>query len=186
MAGTTNFVQVNPTAANQMNDATYDSNTLTTNGIGVDAILPSPWLNKVWFQASTFITALAAVIAGWGTGYTITDASISALQTQLTNFFTLVASGLAGWTKGSNSNGYWEISPTGRITQWGNNAATTGVITFPIPFTTLASINVEVTTTPSGSAGFVSVDQPSTTINNFTPVCNNPSSTNCNWFATGY
>jgi hypothetical protein len=87
MAGSTNFVQINPTATNQQNDSTYDADTRTTNGIGVNAILPSPWLNKAWFQSSTFIAAIAAVIAAFGPGYTITDTSISALETQLLAFF---------------------------------------------------------------------------------------------------
>lgn len=87
MAGTTNFVQTNPAAANQENDATYGANALTTGGVGVNDILPSPWLNKVWFQSSTFVAALAAVMAGWGAGLTITDASISALQTAMIAFF---------------------------------------------------------------------------------------------------
>src|SRR5208282_529553 len=90
MAGTTNFVQTNPTAANQQSDGTYDSFSLTVDGIGVDAILPSPWLNKVWFQSSTFIAAMAAAIASFGSGYTITDTDISALKTQFTDFFNAV------------------------------------------------------------------------------------------------
>lgn len=85
--GTSNFLQHNPSAANQENDATYNSDTTRTGGIGVDQILPSVWLNKVWFQASTFIAALANVIANFGSGYTITDTSISALETQLLAFF---------------------------------------------------------------------------------------------------
>ena len=75
MAGTTNFVQTNPTKANQQDDATYDSYSLTADGIGVDAIMPSAWLNKAWFQSSTFVAAIAAVIAAFGPGYTSGTAS---------------------------------------------------------------------------------------------------------------
>jgi hypothetical protein len=90
MAGSTNFVQINPAASNQQTDSTYDTYALTTGGIPVDSPIPSAWLNKALFQPSTFITALAAVIAAFGPGYTITDTSISALETQLTNFFALL------------------------------------------------------------------------------------------------
>jgi hypothetical protein len=95
MAGTTNFLQQNPGAANQENDATYAADPLTTGGVGVDDLLPSPWLNKIWFQCTTFICAIAYVIANWGSGFTITDTSLSVLKTNLTNFFTGLQNGAA-------------------------------------------------------------------------------------------
>jgi hypothetical protein len=154
MAGSSNFLQHNPSAANQENDATYNSDTTRTGGIGVDQILPSVWLNKVWFQASTFIAALANVIANFGSGYTITDTSISALETQLTNFFAALAGG--GFTSGSNSNGTWVKDPTGTITQRGSISVSasgtlaTGNITFPTNFTTSANLSLVVSAGNSG------------------------------------
>lgn len=140
MAGSTNFIQPNPSAANQQNDATYASDSLTTGGIGVDEILPSAWLNKIWFQSGTFVAAIAAVIAAYGPGYTITDTSIATLETNLLAFFNAIGTG--GFTSGNNSNGYWAKDPTGLIRQWGSVTWTGGgtgpfaTLTFPTPFTT--------------------------------------------------
>ncbi len=133
MAGSTNFVQVNPGAANQQNDATYDSDVRTTGGVGVNAILPSPWLNKVWFQSSTFIAALAAVIAGSGPGYTITDTNIATLETELTAFFASIAPGSL-----SLANPGYITLPGGLLVQWGNSGSvandTPTAIVFPKTF----------------------------------------------------
>lgn len=49
----------------------------------------------------------------------------------------------AGFTSGSNSNGYWIKDPLGHIHQWGHISGETmncNPITFPVTFTTLASI----------------------------------------------
>jgi hypothetical protein len=126
MAGTTNFVQVNPAAANQENDGTYAADPLTTGGVGVDDILPSPWLNKVWFQASTFICALAYVMANWGAGFNIVDTNLATLQAQILAFFQSLigvptcvrtdktATYLSGttYTNGSSSAVYEEVTLT--------------------------------------------------------------------------
>jgi hypothetical protein len=133
MAGTTNFVQTNPSAANQENDATYDSDSLTVGGIGVDDILPSPWLNKAWHQSSTFVCALAYVIANWGSGFTITDTSLATLKTNLTNFFNQFKVGSFSFA----FPGYITL-PGGFIVQWGTTGSlasdTAAPISFPYTF----------------------------------------------------
>ena len=191
MPGATNFVQPNPSAANQQNDATFASDPLTTGGIGTDAVLPSPWLNKIWFQSGTFVAAIAAVISGWASGYTITDTSISALETQLTNFFTLIASGISGWTFGNNANGYWSKDPTGKITQWGtlgslaNNTPTSG--TFPTAFSNAASVQL----TASDNSSFATSGNPRTmgcvvsSTSAFTILASG-SGSSASWIAVGY
>lgn len=83
---TTNFVQHNPTAANQEPDSAFDANSLTTGGIGVDAIMPSDWMNKRWYQDSTMITALAQMLAT--KGYSTSDSNISTLASVLANIVT--------------------------------------------------------------------------------------------------
>lgn len=83
---TTNFVQHNPTAANQEPDSSFDSNSLTTGGIGVDAIMPSDWMNKRWYQDSTFIAAFCQMLAT--KGYTTSDANITTLAATLANVVT--------------------------------------------------------------------------------------------------
>jgi hypothetical protein len=86
MAGTTNFVQHNPSAANQEPDSTFDSDSLTTGGIGEDAIMPSAWMNKRWYQDSTFIFAFATMLAA--KGYSTSDANPSTLAAVLANVLT--------------------------------------------------------------------------------------------------
>lgn len=86
MAGSTNFLQHNPTAANQENDAQYNADSLRTGGIGTDAILPSEWLNKIWYQSSTFVAAFTQMMSN--KGYTMLDADVNALAAQLANVIT--------------------------------------------------------------------------------------------------
>lgn len=86
MAGSTNFVQHNPTEANQLDDAAFDANSLTTGGIGTDNIMPSNWMNKRWYQDSTMVAALAQMLAN--KGYTVSDANISTLIAVLANLVT--------------------------------------------------------------------------------------------------
>lgn len=61
---------------------------------------------------------------------------------------------LSAWTSGSNANGYWTKDPTGKIDQWGqiSNAYDGEVVTYPIPFTNVASISLQTQTSfdPSG------------------------------------
>lgn len=184
-----NFLQHNPSAANQENDATYATDTTRTSGIGVDQILPSPWLNKVWFQSSTFVAAMAAVISAWGGGYTIEDTNLATLETNLTNFFDSLVSG--GFTSGHNSNGYWQKDPNGKITQWNNNVPSGGGggtnFTFPVAFTNAASVNVQVSEVYSSGASIIpNVSSGSVTTTGFNGGGSGSSTTNINWIATGY
>ena len=83
---TSNFLQFNPTLANQETDAEYLVDSTRTGGAGVDAIWPSPSANKTLYQASTAITALMQMMAN--KGFTVSDASLSALTAQLSNILT--------------------------------------------------------------------------------------------------
>ena len=190
MAGTTNFLQTNPSAANQEDDGTYAADSLTTGGVGVDDILPSPWLNKVWFQCTTFICALAYVIANWGGGYTITDTSLATLKAQILAFFqSFVTSG--SWSSGNNSDGYWQKDPSGLIRQWGfvTGAVSETAVTFPTPFTNSASISVVATSSiPFGDGiAFVAISNGTVSTTEFEILCGGDESTqNFYWEATGY
>lgn len=86
MAGSSNFVQINPTAANQQTDLVFDGYSLTTGGIGVDATLPSAWLNKAYYQSSTFVAAFAQMMAN--KGYVVSDADLPTLEAVLANVVT--------------------------------------------------------------------------------------------------
>jgi hypothetical protein len=92
MAGTNNFLQWNPTAANQENDSAYTSDTLRSGGAPTNAIFPSATANKLFFQTSTFVAAMAAAMAAknynvvdtnlqWATG-----TAVSADSTQTINY----------------------------------------------------------------------------------------------------
>jgi hypothetical protein len=182
MSGTSNFIQSNPSAANQQNDATYASDSLTTGGIGVGEILPSPWLNKIWFQSSTFVAAIAAVIAAFGPGYTITDTNIATLETNLTNFFN---SFLTSSSSSFAFPGYVKLGPF--VIQWGttgslgNDSPTS--ISFPTPFPT-ACLAVVGTDTFAGSKSAIwSMYAWNTTT--FTARCDTNTAT-ATWLAVGY
>jgi hypothetical protein len=82
----TNFLQHNPGEANQESDATYAADTTRTGGIVTNQALPSLWLNKVWYQSSTFVAALAAALVI--KGYTVMDTSLSTLTAVLGNIMT--------------------------------------------------------------------------------------------------
>ena len=94
---------------------------------------------------------------------------------------------LLGFTISLLANGYIKF-PTwlgGLIIQWGLNAATTGAVTFPIVFPNNI-FNLQITTIfLSGNNGYVAVNSGGYSTSGFTPECNNPSVTNCNWLAIG-
>ena len=82
----TNFLQHNPTLANQQTDAQYAAEATRTGGIALDQLLASPWLNKVWYQSSTFVAALAGALAA--KGYPTSDANLSVLEAVLAHLIT--------------------------------------------------------------------------------------------------
>jgi hypothetical protein len=86
MSGSSNFLQWNPTQANQESDAAYLADSSRTGGAGVDGIFPSATANKLFYQPTTFIAAFAAALAL--KGYNLSDASVSTLQGVLANVIT--------------------------------------------------------------------------------------------------
>jgi hypothetical protein len=82
----TNFLQHNNGELNQEPDATYLTDTTRTGGIVVDQIIASPWLNKVLYQSSTFVTAFAQMLVT--KGYSPVDANLAALVAVLGNVIT--------------------------------------------------------------------------------------------------
>jgi hypothetical protein len=86
MAGSNNFQQWNPGAANQEDDPTYTSDPLRSGGATSGAIFPSTTANKLFFQLSQMVNALAQMMAN--KTYNISDANLSNLTTALTNILT--------------------------------------------------------------------------------------------------
>ena len=86
MAGSTNFIQFNPTQSNQETDAAYATDPLVTGGVQLNNPLPSVFLNKLWYQDSTFIAAFANMLVA--KGYSPMNTSIGALEAVLANVLT--------------------------------------------------------------------------------------------------
>jgi hypothetical protein len=86
MAGSNNFTIHNPTNANQEPDSTFASDSLTTGGIGTDAILPSLWLNARWYEDSVGFFCLAQAMAN--KGYAVNKDNPTALEAVLANLVT--------------------------------------------------------------------------------------------------
>lgn len=146
MAGTNNFLVWNPTAANQETDTAYAADTQRSGGAASGSIFPSPTANKLFYQCSSMITALAQMMAN--KNYNMSDANQANLIAALTNIVTK-----ADTTSGSGSSGYWEKSPTGRIVQWGLAASTTNrvTVTFPTPFSSAGSIAIALASVDYGT-----------------------------------
>lgn len=88
MAGSTNFLQFNPNATNQESDATYTSDSMRSGGAAVNAILPSPLFNKLNYQVSIMVAALATMLKN--KGYSPNDGS-AAPASALTNLAGVLA-----------------------------------------------------------------------------------------------
>jgi hypothetical protein len=84
-AGANNFLQWNPAKNNQENDAAYGAEGARLNGAS-GGPFPSNLFNKIAYQQSTFITALAAVLSA--KGYNASDSDINALIASLSNIMT--------------------------------------------------------------------------------------------------
>ncbi len=94
----TNFVQVNPTVANQENDAAYQADSFVTGGAASGSVFDSITANKLFYQLSTMTAALAQMMKN--KGYSLLDgttpvtpvgspsAAVTALATVLANLLT--------------------------------------------------------------------------------------------------
>ena len=79
----TNFIQFNPTESNQESDAAYAANALVTGGVQLNNQLPSNFLNKLWYQVTTFPAAFCQMLVN--KGYSPMDTSVTALAAVLAN-----------------------------------------------------------------------------------------------------
>jgi hypothetical protein len=83
---TTNFLQWNPTQANQESDAAYLADSQRSGGAVDNTPLPATLGNKGFYQWSTFIAAFCQMLAD--KGYSTSDVSITALKGVLANILT--------------------------------------------------------------------------------------------------
>lgn len=168
MAGTNDFVQHNPTEANQEPTTDFAADSLTTGGIGTDAIMPSPWMNARWYQDSTVCAALMQMLAT--KNYNVSVANLATLASVFANIVTeadlrtpLVSVGYSPTPTfpASTANGF-DIVLGGNVTSSSFNATPNigQILTFI------------VTQTSGGGATFV----PPSTVNGWQPINTAPNS----------
>lgn len=85
----TNFLQWNSTLANQETDAAYAGDALRVGGAPLDGIFPSATANKLFYQATTMVVALAEFIVAQG--FNANDAVLATLLANLTNALIAIA-----------------------------------------------------------------------------------------------
>lgn len=83
---TTNLKQWNPTAANQETDAEYAADSQRSGGAVNPSLFQAELANKLFYQMSTYLTALFTAFAN--KGFSTSDSSLSTLTAQCANFIT--------------------------------------------------------------------------------------------------
>ena len=81
-----NFLQWNPSAANQESDLTYLADSQRVGGATDPSIFDAALANKLFYQLSTGMTALMQMMAY--KGFPVSDASLGTLAAQLANILT--------------------------------------------------------------------------------------------------
>jgi hypothetical protein len=113
-APTTNFVQWNPNQSNQETDSAYQADTLRAGGAATDALFPSATANKLFYQVTTWVTAMAQMMKA--KGYTTSDANLTTLQGVLANIRTN-ADVTGGYGVMAVTAGAASLVPTAGLTQ---------------------------------------------------------------------
>jgi len=116
-----NFLQWNPAAVNQQDDATYVLDVMRTGG-AITGIFTSELANKLFYQCTTMVSALGESLSN--KGYTISDASISTLITALSNILTKADFGTTAGTACQGNDA--RFIPAGTKMWFYQNTAPTG------------------------------------------------------------
>jgi hypothetical protein len=168
MAGSTNILQWNPGAANQETDAVYAADSTRTGGAPNGVIFASALANKLFYQVTTFVAALAQSMAN--KGYVISDASLSALVGVMANVVTFADLKTNLTAIGFSANPIFDATTTNgfRFTMSGNVTGSTlqsisfgQILTFviqntgPFTFTWPAKV-IDAFTVPPASSGLPS------------------------------
>lgn len=82
----TNLLQWNPTAANQETDAQYAADSQRSGGAVDPSVFAAKLGNKLFYQLSTYMTALFTAFAN--KGFSTSDANFENLTAQCANFLT--------------------------------------------------------------------------------------------------
>jgi hypothetical protein len=86
MAGSTNFLQWNPNGVNQETDTQYAADAMRSGGATDPSVFASVLANKLFYQLTTFVAALATALAN--KGFTVNDTSLAQLESVLANIIT--------------------------------------------------------------------------------------------------
>lgn len=86
MPGTNNFLEFNPTGANQENDGTYAADAQRLGGATSPSLFAATLANKAFFQWSRMVVAVAQMMAN--KGYNMSDAVLNNLINSLSNIVT--------------------------------------------------------------------------------------------------
>jgi hypothetical protein len=127
------MLQWNPTATNQENDTAYAADSQRVGGAPNGSLAPSATLNKVYFQASTYLTGLFAAFAA--KGFTTSDSNLSTLTAQCANFLTtadvlpnvaITAYAASLTLNAAAANGFYITAMTGNLTIVAINGLSSG------------------------------------------------------------
>jgi hypothetical protein len=86
MAGTTNLIQWNPASNNQETDAQYLADSQRASGAVDPEFFDATLANKLFYQVTTYLTALFQAFAA--KGYTTSDSNLNTLASVCANFLT--------------------------------------------------------------------------------------------------
>jgi hypothetical protein len=122
-AAPTNFLQWNPGQINQEADASYSADAQRTGG-AVSGIFPSELANKLFYQVSTFVAALATALVN--KGYEMQDTDLSTLITAMANILTKADFGTGAGTvcQGNDARLDVEIASGSKVWFWQATAPT--------------------------------------------------------------
>jgi hypothetical protein len=86
MAGTTNLIQWNPASSNQETDAQYLADSQRASGAVDPEFFDATLANKLFYQVTTYLTALFQAFAA--KGFTTSDSNLNTLASVCANFLT--------------------------------------------------------------------------------------------------
>jgi hypothetical protein len=193
-----NFVQVNPTAANQESDSTYQGDNFVTGGAAQGAFFNPATANKFFYQTSTMMEALAYMLKLKGyspvDGTTpVTDpgtpsASVIALATVLANLLTNADLTASLFVALSNiGNGFGVIRFTSLLDnlqiEW--NEATSVSSGSPQSFVNNFPTHAPVVIALAGQTGVSNLYVSATTTSSFTVNFSGPSTASIYYIAIG-
>jgi microcystin-dependent protein len=128
MPATNNFLQFNPAKNNMLSDADFNAATLRQQGIqsGIRTAAASNLHNKMYYQVTTMASALGSMLAN--KGYTVSDADISALTSQLSVIMT--AADMTSYSTIAYMQAYVAslLIPPGSIIMWTLDSPPTGFL----------------------------------------------------------